>query len=367
VLTAILSDLHLGAGSERDVLRLAEARERLAAGLAEADRVVLLGDALELREAPVGQVVEAAAPAVDMLAAATAGRELVVVPGNHDHQLAAPWLERLRLEGRDTELGVEQVVEPEDAGVLGWLIRRLPETRLRLAYPGIWLRPDVYATHGHYLDVHLTIPRIESLAAGLVSRLVRGRNGRYSSPADYEAVLGPLYGLLYAVAQADTPRMRRGSGVSREVWRRLNHEGKPLGRLLIGRLAIPGVVAGLNRAGFGPYGSDLSGAELRRSGLRALAEVVTGLGVEAEHVVFGHTHRRGPVAGDDPAEWRVPGGPRLWNSGTWYHEPVLLDSDRDRSPYWPGGCIMLRDDGPPEPVNLLEGLLLESEMPPDQQ
>ena len=30
--------------------------------------------------------------------------------------------------------------------------------RVRVAYPGLWVRPDVYATHGHYLDCHLTMP-----------------------------------------------------------------------------------------------------------------------------------------------------------------------------------------------------------------
>ena len=30
-----------------------------------------------------------------------------------------------------------------------------------LAYPGVWLRPDVYATHGHYVDLHITVPSFE--------------------------------------------------------------------------------------------------------------------------------------------------------------------------------------------------------------
>ena len=33
--------------------------------------------------------------------------------------------------------------------------------RVRFAYPGLWLREDVYATHGHYLDCHLTVPTVE--------------------------------------------------------------------------------------------------------------------------------------------------------------------------------------------------------------
>ena len=32
--------------------------------------------------------------------------------------------------------------------------------------PGLWPADGVYATHGHYLDRHLTVPSFERLAAG---------------------------------------------------------------------------------------------------------------------------------------------------------------------------------------------------------
>lgn len=50
--TAIVSDLHLGTTSGADVARRPDVFERLAAALSEADRVVVLGDLLELRERP---------------------------------------------------------------------------------------------------------------------------------------------------------------------------------------------------------------------------------------------------------------------------------------------------------------------------
>ena len=46
----------------------------------------------------------------------------------------------------------------------------MPDVELTLAYPGLRLRPDVYATHGHYLDLHLTVPRLESIAASAMGR-----------------------------------------------------------------------------------------------------------------------------------------------------------------------------------------------------
>ena len=80
--TAVISDLHLGLGSGADLLRRARFREPLLAALGQVDRLVLLGDVLELRDRPLGEVLEAAAPAVAALGDAMAGRELVIVPGN---------------------------------------------------------------------------------------------------------------------------------------------------------------------------------------------------------------------------------------------------------------------------------------------
>ena len=54
VKTAIISDLHLGASSGSDVLRDPEIRAVLFEELRRADRLVLLGDAIELRERPLG-------------------------------------------------------------------------------------------------------------------------------------------------------------------------------------------------------------------------------------------------------------------------------------------------------------------------
>jgi hypothetical protein len=118
--------------------------------------------------------------------------------------------------------------------------------------------------------------------------------------------------------------------------------------------AFPALVAGMNRAGIGPLKRDLSGAELRRAALRAFGEVIGRLGVEASHVVFGHTHRAGPLPADDLTEWRAPSGPQIINSGSWVqHHPDLLGGDPGSSPYRPGFCIWLGDAGPPELDNLL--------------
>jgi predicted phosphodiesterase len=357
--TVIVSDLHLGTLGGWDLARSGEGAERLIDAISEAERVIVLGDLLELRERPVREVLELARPAIERIGRATAGRRLTLVPGNHDYGLAAPWLARARLEG--TELAAEQEwpVRDED-GLAGRLADWMPDTELTLAYPGLRLRPDVYATHGHYLDAHLTVPRVESIAAALIGR-VAGRSNPHSVP-DHEAMLSPLYSLVDSLAEHAAPNaLRSGTSLSRRVWARVNGSGQGgAAGFLLGRVAIPGAVVALNGAGVGHFSPDLTGQELRRAGLRAMRTVVERIGVRADYVIFGHTHRAGPLSGDDPAEWQLGEGSNLVNSGSWLHEPVLLGEDVESSPYFPGTVVRLREEGPPELAGALRGFALPS-------
>ena len=261
--TAVLSDPHLGARSS--LLADAGTLAQLTAVLAGVDRLVLLGDTLDLRHAPAPAVVEAGRPVLDELRAAVP--ELILVPGNHDHRLAGPILD-----ARGT-LEVEQVAA---GGPL------LPD--VRVAYPGLWLRPDVYATHGHYLDCHLRVPRPEVILAH-ATQLAVGRIPRQATPDRYEAALAPIYRLAYRLAQ-------RGRRVRETGWRRV-----------------------------------AAGEWLGRASLAAFEQVVRRLGIDAAHVLFGHTHR--PI---------VAG--RLVNVGSW----VRPQADA----YRPGTVVFVRETGPPE-------------------
>ena len=352
--TAVVSDLHLGGLAGADLARGGEPLAALVDAVAGADRLVVLGDAIELREQPLAQALEAARPAFEALGRALAGRRVVLVPGNHDHALAEPWLARVRLEGGPLSPEAEWPVSPDD-GAAGRLAAWMPDAEVTLAYPGLWLRPGVYATHGHYLDLHLTVPRLESIAASGMGR-VTGLGKETSSASDYETILGPMYSFYTGLAQGASARaLARGGSLSRSVWKRASRDGRPTAAsFLLGRVTIPGAVAALNRLGLGPFHATLTGEELRRSGLLAMARVAEVLAPGAGDVIFGHTHRAGPLPGDEPAEWTTLSGARLWNSGTWLYEGAFVRTGRD-SPYWPGTVLTLDDEGPPRIQNVLPG------------
>jgi hypothetical protein len=333
--------------------------------LAGCERLVLLGDVLELRHGPLREALGAADRVLRAIGAALGGgREVVIVPGNHDHRLLAGWLERRAVAGPPDPLGLESAVDWRAGELLGAVADRLAPASVRAAYPGVWLRPDVYATHGHYGDRHTTVPVFERRGAGAIARLVREPPEGPRRAEDYEATLAPIYAWVDAVAQADGHgRARVPAGVSARVWQAIaggagGAGGRDAGwsgwrrRALIA--GFPVLIALANRARLGPLTADLSGAELRRGGLRGFGEVVARLSIAAPYVIFGHTHRAGPLPGDDGAEWRAPGAAALLNTGCWVREPAFLGPDPSTSPYRAGFAATVGDDRPPALTCLLD-------------
>jgi hypothetical protein len=321
------------------------------------DRLVLLGDTLELRHGPTREALAVAEPVLRAIGAALGpDGQVVLLPGNHDHAIAAGWLDWRTRRDVPEPLEFEQRVAPERAS---WIAKRLAgwlsPASVEIAYPGIWLRDDVFAMHGHYLDAHIVIPTIERLMIGVLAR-VTGAIPDPARPEDYEAVLAPLYAFSQASAQrADGPRIPVGGRSAMGIWRSLSGTGRA--RVLRGlALQIPfrAGVAAVNRAGIGPVQQQIGVVDLRRAGLQAVGEVARRLGVTPEHLVFGHTHRTGMLDGDDPAEWRTPSGIALHNVGAWVHDPQFIGrGPGNRSPYWPGGAVALGDEGPPRVERLL--------------
>ncbi|HYI37002.1 MAG TPA: hypothetical protein VEX39_10375, partial [Thermoleophilaceae bacterium] len=203
--------------------------------------------------------------------------------------------------------------------------------------------------------LHLTVPRVESIFAHLVGRMVGARD-RGISLETYEATVGPVYAFSHALAQSSPAQKAiRHGNTSREVWQRAVGGG-PTG-LLLGGVAIPAAVAALNALRLGRFRADISALELRRGGLRAMAQVVRDLEVDAAHVVFGHTHRAGPLPGEVEGWW-PGGGLRLHNTGSWVLEGAFAAAEGPVNPYWPGRVTWIDDEGPPRFQNVLEGLEL---------
>jgi Calcineurin-like phosphoesterase len=363
VRTLVISDLHLGSRNAVDVLRRAAARQVLLDALDGVDRLILLGDLLELRHGPLHHALEVARPVLSEIGERLGpGGEVVLVPGNHDFRLVGPWLEWRASQGA-AALRLEEHAGPDASTGSRAIADALAPASLDVAYPGIWLRDDVYATHGHYLDRHVTVPGFERLASGVLGRLLAAPAERAAAPDDYEVVLAPMYAFLDAVAERVTDGRAAAPGnASARAWTRLSGHGPRewRGRMLAG--AFPLAIGALNRAGIGPLKADLSGPELRRAALRAIGDVVRHLGIGARHVIFGHTHRSGPLAGDDRSEWRA-GEASLLNTGCWVYESMYLDRDWG-SPYWPGGAAILDADQPPRFLRLLDGVDADALRPP---
>jgi predicted phosphodiesterase len=327
VRTLVISDLHLGARTGVAVLHRPAPLEALLAALEGVDRLVLLGDTVELRQGPADEALAAARPVLAALAEALGGGELLVVPGNHDHGIVR----------RPLVLGVEATVE----------------------YPGTWLREDVHATHGHYLDVHGTVPSFERIGAGLMAKMVGAPPELGAAAEDYEAILAPIYAWIEEAAEhARDGRRAAGSGRSGAVWSAMSNTGRRTVRNRALLASFPVGIATLNRIGVGPLSRDLSGPALRRGLLGGMQEALRRLGIEAPHVVFGHTHRTGPLPADDLSEWRTA-TTQLHNCGSWVFEPRFIANGGPEAPHWPGGAVLLEDDEPPRLVRLLEGLSSE--------
>ena len=355
--TLVISDLHIGVASGADVLARPAALDVLLSRLGDVDRLVLLGDTLELRHGPARDALARAEPIMRAIGdALPPGAEIVLVPGNHDHAIAAGWLDWRGRREAPPPLPLEERVPAVKAS---WIAKRLAgfvtPARLEVAYPGLWLRDDVYATHGHYLDVHFALPMPERLAAGAMARMV-GPIPDPATPDDYEAILAPIYALSQASAQrGGDGRAVIGSRSAVGAWRGLTGSGR--GRRLRGyALAVPfrlGVLA-VNRAGLGPVQAQVGFDDLRVAGLAAMGETARRLRIAPAHLIFGHTHRTGDLTQDDAAEWRTPAGTRLHNAGSWIFDAAFMRrGPGSSSPYWPGGAIALDDDGPPRLERLL--------------
>jgi UDP-2,3-diacylglucosamine pyrophosphatase LpxH len=339
VRTLVISDLHLGARVQHSVLTRPEPLERLLAAIDGVQRLVLLGDVVELLEGRASHTMAVAAPVLQAIGARLGGeREAILVPGNHDRRLVESWV-RAQGAGLTPDASVPHDATPALARVTSWLA----PARVRVHYPGVWLTDRVWAVHGHYLDRHLLPVSAFGIARGLLGRLPR----EGSLPIDYERAGGPSVTRLEAWLTRWLPR--------------------PLATLvedfaeLFRAATMPRVPKRLLHRRMAPLLAAVLGMQMRRASIPALARVVYSLGIDAEWVLFGHVHRLGPLDSDNAPQWQgVNGRPQIANTGSWVYEPLLLHRAAPDHPYWPGGAVLLEDGRHPRAIALLGDLAPES-------
>jgi len=151
--------------------------------LGEVDRVVLLGDVLELRHGPVREALTSSREFFEELGAVMAQGEIVISAGNHDHGLVEPWLIARGQELEPPPLGVQQLFEPTAASPALAQIAGLRGGRLRMAS-----FPTAGATLSD-LDIEDTTNSTTAQTAALALEGATGENltvftGSADSPGD---------------------------------------------------------------------------------------------------------------------------------------------------------------------------------------
>ena len=247
---------------------------------------------------------------------------------------------------------------PEDAGPFAVrLAERAAPARVSVAYPGLWLRDDVYAIHGHYSDLHTTVPTFERLAAGAMARWVVHLPDRRG---DRRRLRGRARAALRVDAHA-RPALRE-----RRADRRRRRLGARVGRA--GGGGAPRASAARRGArrrlrGRGRRASTRSASARSTATSPARRCAAAGSAACARCCGASASPRRGCCSATRTApargrattcsEWTTAGGTRLINTGSWCYQPHFLSAEPNRSPYWPGTAIRVGESGPPELIRLL--------------
>lgn len=308
-----------------------EPLERLVEETRRSDRLVLLGDVVELLEGRVQPAMAQASRVLRALGTAL-GRdgEVILVPGNHDRPLLRGWLRR-----RGRQLDLDDRVPVDTSPGLASVVAQLGPASVQVRYPGVHLGESVWATHGHYLDRHLIPVSNWGRLRGPRRHVPHERVGPWQYERPSRLHFSPALRWLPAPAAA-----RLGDLAS-----------------LVRATTMPAIQEGVLDPRIAPLTARMLSLQMRRHALPAMARVVHRLGVQAEWVVFGHVHRLGPLPGDAAEQWRDPED-RIGfvNTGSWLWEPRLVNRVQAPHPYWPGGSVLLEDGAAPRARGLLDDL-----------
>ena len=351
VRTLVVSDLHLGAASGKDLLRRAELRAPLIEALRGADRLVMLGDGLELREAPHRDAAALAGPFFAEVGAALGpGRRAAVLAGNHDHGLVAGWIDA-RLQSEPSGfLGLSR------AGRAGrGRAARRAAGGARRARRG-WRSPTracgCATTSSRSTATTSTCTRRCRRSSGWPRARWRagscGCRSRARGPDDYEAALAPLYAFLHQLTQrSDHAAVQRRRG---RVRARVGRDGGPRARAPSGprrgarhrlrRARSPRST----RSGSGRSTATSRAPRCGAAGCAGSARCCGGSGSPRRTCCSGT--RTAPARGR--ATTRPSGDARpargSWNTGSWVYQPHFLSRRAERVALLAGHRVVIEDE-----------------------
>ncbi len=315
----IVSDFHFGSGD--DLMGSPLALERIEPELAWADEVVINGDLFELVFASLSEAVAAARPFLRLVNRHV--ERIHFLPGNHDHHLVALAGDERRL----AEMTGDPNPPPFRVMPAERLLRALcPDVDVVASYP-ICELDGMRFMHGHYIA-----PHIESLGWRMMDRLAWSLTGEARRPerltiGDYEALISPLYELMYEMAnlpqgkraQQQFERWLVGMGAVARVPGRASRQAAGLAHALARRRDPEDLLEPL----------DAPTAQI----LAAMEAVCDDLSVAAGTVVFAHTHI--PLS----ARPSLGGRYTFWNSGSWLWDRRIRDGPTYRDSAWPGTVL----------------------------
>lgn len=380
----VISDTHLGAWTGEDLLSDGRFLARLEPALEDLDELVILGDLFDLLFGSIEDVLAAAEGLFSLIRERMQGRRLVFLAGNHDHHFVVRTAEAARLlgAGNGGASGADLLQE--------LLVARLDGVEVDIRYP-TYAVGDVLLTHGHYLDPHARLagPLGSRLLTRALWAIAAGGKEDPRTEADYDAMIGLLTEVLYAIAQVPhgTTAQRgvfnslhRLGGLAKRAARPIQAAERSAARL-VGRSgsSVPepdGAAVSQDdfrkaladedeRVRRDPRASSVQGFDVARTinpgdprgnALEAFATVVENLGWSRDYqkIVFAHTHQ--PLA---DVRSRSGSPVRYWNTGSWIYEPELSSHDSyvdylERG--WPGTAVLIDTD---EPAPLLLELLAD--------
>ncbi len=384
--TAILSDLHLGAAHGDDLLRYPFFCDLLREQLDGIDHVVLLGDILDLRFQQLEDALVLATPFLTMLGDVLSQAEhprITYIPGNHDYHYAVRLIESEQERAIDAgeAFSLGQIVAPPDFFLSRQLARVIGHgVDVRFVYFYDMLESSegmIFLTHGHYLDLHLGAAPARLLSLLQASIAAAGQTVTELSPDLYEAILRPQYELLHWIGQSPGggqiqsriyERLRGGAPPRKTPLRQIRRAALRRAASVGGRVSVALAETLANRIVKG-------GLSLTSPAREAQAEVTIdafNLSMEElepylprgmRYVIFGHTHRPGPLEDiDTPERWKVNMHGQetvVMNSGSWMYDSGKARRPDYRPQRWPGTFILVPDQGPPRLVEALAHLSKE--------